>query len=114
LVLVDIDGFRHVNESYGLHLGDQLLVEIGHRLVREVRGAAVVSRIDGDQFAVLSMRCSSAPEATERAAAVSAVMDRPFEVDGHLVALQASVGVVLAPLHAEDARTALRFATAAL
>ncbi|MFN7148713.1 MAG: diguanylate cyclase domain-containing protein, partial [Microthrixaceae bacterium] len=107
LVLVDIDGFRHVNESYGLHLGDQLLVEIGRRLVREVRGAAVVSRIDGDQFAVLSMRCSSAPEATERAAAVSAVMDRPFEVDGHLVALQASVGVVLAPLHAEDARTAL-------
>jgi diguanylate cyclase (GGDEF)-like protein len=114
LVLVDVDGFRHVNESYGLHLGDQLLVEIGRRLVREVRGAAVVSRIDGDQFAVLSLRCSSAPEATERAAAVSAVMDRPFEVEGHLIALQASVGVVLAPLHAEDARTALRFATAAL
>ncbi len=114
LVLVDIDGFRDVNEAYGLHLGDQLLVEVGRRLVREVRGAAVVSRIDGDQFAVLTMRCSSAPEATERADAVSAVMDRPFEVDGHLVALQASVGVVLAPVHAEDARTALRFALAAL
>jgi diguanylate cyclase (GGDEF)-like protein len=114
LVLVDIDGFRDVNEAYGLHLGDQLLVEVGRRLVREVRGAAVVSRIDGDQFAVLTMRCSSVPEATERAAAVSAVLDRPFDVDGHLIALQASVGVVLAPVHAEDARTALRFALAAL
>lgn len=114
LILVDVDRLRDVNESYGLHLGDQLLVEIGRRLVREVRGTALVSRIDGDEFAILTMPCASSAEATERAAAVSAVLDRPFDVDGHLISVQASVGVVIAPDHAEDARTALRLAQAAL
>jgi diguanylate cyclase (GGDEF)-like protein len=114
LILVDVDRLRDVNESHGLHLGDQLLVEIGRRLVREVRGCAIVSRIDGDEFAILTMPCSSTSEATERAAAVSAVLDRPFDVDGHIIAVQASVGVVIAPDHAEDARNALRLAQAAL
>jgi EAL domain-containing protein (putative c-di-GMP-specific phosphodiesterase class I) len=60
------------------------------------------------------MPCASSAEATERAAAVSAVLDRPFEVAEHLLSVQASVGVVLAPDHAEDARSALRLAQRAL
>lgn len=114
LILVDIDRLREVNESYGLHLGDQLLIEIGRRLVREVRGTSIVSRVDGDEFAVLTMPCSSAAEATERAAAVSAVLERPFDVEGHLITVVASVGVVITPDHAEDARTALRLAESTL
>ena len=77
-------------------------------------GPSVVSRVDGDEFDVLTMPCASTAEATERAAAVSAVLDRPFDVDGHLISVQASVGVVIAPDHAEDARTALRLAQGAL
>ena len=61
LILVDIDRLRDVNESHGLHIGDQLLVEVGRRLVREVRGASIVSRIDGDEFAVLTMPSRAAP-----------------------------------------------------
>ena len=114
LILVDVDRLRDINESHGLHLGDQLLVEIGRRLVREVRGNSIVSRIDGDEFAVLTMPCASTAEATERAAAVSAVLDRPFDVEGHMLSVQASVGVVIAPDHAEDARTALRLAQSTL
>ena len=114
LILVDVDRLRDINESHGLHLGDQLLVEIGRRLVREVRGSSIVSRIDGDEFAILTMPCASTAEATERAAAVSAVLDRPFDVEGHMITVQASVGVVIAPDHAEDARTALRLAHATL
>jgi diguanylate cyclase (GGDEF)-like protein len=110
LILVDVDRLRDINQSHGLHLGDQLLVEIGRRLVREVRGSSIVSRIGGDEFAILTMPCASTAEATERAAAVSAVLDRPFDVEGHMLSVQASVGVVLAPDHAEDARTALRLA----
>ena len=114
LILVDIDRLRDINESHGLHIGDQLLVEIGRRLVREVRGASIVSRIDGDEFAVLTMPCASSAEATERARAVSATMARPFDVEGHLLGVQASVGVVIAPDHAADSRTALRLAHSAL
>ncbi len=114
LILVDVDRLRDINESHGLHLGDQLLVEIGRRLVREVRGTSIVSRIDGDEFAILTMPCANSGEATERAAAVSAVLDRPFDVEGHMISVQASVGVVIAPDHAEDARAALRLAHSAL
>ncbi len=114
LILVDIDRLRDLNESHGLHIGDRLLVEIGARLVKEVRGSSIVSRIDGDEFAVLTMPCSSTAEATERATAVSAVLDRPFDVEGHLLSVQASVGVAIAPDHAEDARGVLRLAHDAL
>jgi len=114
LILVDIDRLRDINESHGLHIGDQLLVEVGRRLVREVRGASIVSRIDGDEFAVLTMPCASSAEATERARAVSSAMERPFDVEGHLLGVQASVGVVVAPDHAADSRTALRLAHTAL
>lgn len=114
VILVDIDGFRDVNESYGLHLGDQLLVDVGHRLVREVRGCALVSRVGGDEFAVVTLPCSSDAEATERARAVASVLDRPFDLDGHLVAVRASIGVALAPTHAQDARSALNRAQSAL
>ncbi len=114
LILVDVDRLREVNESHGLHLGDQLLVEIGRRLVREVRGTAIVSRVDGDEFAILTLPCGTTAEATERATAVSAVLDRPFDVEGHMISVQASVGVAIAPDHATDARSALRLAQSAL
>jgi diguanylate cyclase (GGDEF)-like protein len=114
LVLVDVDQLRELNEHLGLQLGDQLLVELGRRLVREVRGAAVVSRLGGDEFAVLSMPCSSDGEAAERAAAVRAALSRPFDVAGHLVECGTSIGVALAPSHAEDGRSLLRLAQSAL
>ncbi len=114
LIVVDVDRLRDINESHGLHLGDRLLVEIGRRLVREVRGTAIVSRIGGDEFALLTMPCANSAEATERATAVRNVLERPFDVDGHMLNVQTSIGVALAPDHAEDARTALRLATAAL
>ena len=114
LVLVDVDHLREINEHLGLQLGDQLLVDIGRRLVREVRGAAVVSRLGGDEFAVLTMPCANAGEAAERAAAVRAALSRPFDVAGHLVECGTSIGVALAPVHAEDGRSLLRLAQAAM
>ena len=114
LILIDIDRLRDVNESHGLHLGDQLLVELGRRLVRDVRGTSIVSRIGGDEFAVLTLPCVSEGEAVERAAAVASVLSRPFEIEGHLVDCSVSIGVALAPRHGDDGRTLLRHAHAAL
>jgi len=114
LVVADVDRLREVNERLGLHLGDQLLVEMGRRLVREVRGAAVVSRLGGDEFAVLTMPCANQGEARERAVAVREALSRPFDVEGHLVECRTSIGVALAPAHAEDGRSLLRAAHDAL
>jgi len=114
LVLIDIDRLRDHNDALGLHLGDDLLVQFGRRLVREVRGAAVVSRIGGDEFAVLTLPCAGAAEATERANAVRAALAAPFDLDGHLVHVRSSIGVALTPTHGSDTRTALRVAQRAL
>lgn len=114
LVMIDIDQLQEHNDTLGLHLGDELLVQFGRRLVREVRGASVVSRIGGDEFAVLTVPCSSAGEATERAAAVRNALTAPFDLDGHLVHVRASIGVALLPHHANDSRSALRVAQRAV
>ena len=114
LVLVDIEGLSSINDSHGLHLGDDLLVQVGHRLAREVRGASVVSRLGGDEFAVLTRPCTSEAEATERSAAVRSALTRPFELEGDVVAVRCDVGVALSTSHPDDARALLRSAYEAL
>ncbi len=114
LAVVDIDGLARLNDTLGLHLADQLLVQIGRRLVREVRGAAVVSRIGGDEFAVLSMPCSSEAEALDRAYSVRVALDRPFDIAGHIVSCEVNVGVAIAPGDGDDGRALLRAANRAV
>ncbi|MDQ2678501.1 MAG: bifunctional diguanylate cyclase/phosphodiesterase [Actinomycetota bacterium] len=114
LAVVDIDGLAGLNDTLGLHLADQLLVQIGRRLVREVRGAAVVSRIGGDEFAVLSMPCSSEAEALDRAHSVRVALDRPFDIAGHIVSCKVSIGVAITPGDGDDGRSLLRAATRAV
>ncbi|MEI7886563.1 MAG: EAL domain-containing protein [Actinomycetes bacterium] len=114
LILIDVDKLREVNESFGLNFGDQLLVDLGRRLVQEVRGAAIVSRLGGGQFGVLTLPCSSEAEALERASAASSCLARPFDISGHIIHCEASIGVALAPGDAEDWRMMLRNASFAL
>ena len=114
LILIDVDKLRELNESFGLNFGDQLLVDLGRRLVQEVRGAAIVSRLGGGQFAVLTLPCSTEAEALERAAAASNSLARPFDISGHMIHCEASVGVALAPGDADDWRMMLRNASLAL
>ena len=114
LILIDVDKLRELNESFGLNFGDQLLVDLGRRLVQEVRGAAIVSRLGGGQFAVLTLPCSTEAEALERAAAASNSLARPFDISGHMIHCEASLGVALAPGDADDWRMMLRNASLAL
>ncbi len=114
LVLVDIDQLREVNESLGLLVGDQLIVEIGRRITRDVQGLAVVSRVGGDEFGVLTMPAATVDEALERAESVRLALARPFDVSGHLVECRATVGVALTTLPGEAHQTLLKHADSAL
>ena len=110
-ILVDVDRLRDINESYGLHLGDQLLVDIGRRLVRDVRGS--VDRVPARRRRVRrpdACRAPARPRRPDRANAVALALDRPFDVEGHLIDCRVSVGVVQAPRHADDAAPLLRLA----
>ncbi|MBG0833350.1 EAL domain-containing protein [Planomonospora sp. ID67723] len=94
LLMLDLDGFKHVNDTYGHPAGDQLLVQAGHRLGEILREADTLARLGGDEFAIL-LEDVSAEEAGHVAARVVDVMARPFAVGEHSFHVTASVGLYM-------------------
>jgi diguanylate cyclase (GGDEF)-like protein len=96
VVLVDLDGFKDVNDSFGHGIGDRLLRTVGARLHRAVGRHDVVCRLAGDEFAVLLHDVGSQPEARRRIDAVLASLTRAVDVQGRNLHVAASVGFALA------------------
>jgi diguanylate cyclase (GGDEF)-like protein/PAS domain S-box-containing protein len=97
---VDLDGFAAINDTLGHHIGDQLLSAVAARLERRfaTRGGQLVARLGGDEFAVLVPDSEGSDQLTTLAAQLLAVLERPFDVAGHRLAVTASVGVVERPV----------------
>jgi diguanylate cyclase (GGDEF)-like protein len=93
LVLVDLDGFKQVNDSYGHAVGDACLKEAANRLLACCPGAVLVARIGGDEFAVLTSR-ETPPETVEAMArGIVWTMGQPAHCLGQALSIGASVGV---------------------
>jgi diguanylate cyclase (GGDEF)-like protein/PAS domain S-box-containing protein len=92
LVVMDIDGFREVNEVYGLAIGDQLLQDVSTAMLESVRGDDVVARIDADKFGILC-EVPSSEAALEMARRLVEVLHRTYEPGGHNITLTLSAGV---------------------
>jgi len=99
LLLMDLDGFKEVNDTYGHELGDRLLSALGTRLRAGLRAADTVSRLGGDEFAVLLPAPIPASRALEVAAKLLGAVERPFTVGGQELNISASIGVALFPEH---------------
>ncbi|MEV6348203.1 bifunctional diguanylate cyclase/phosphodiesterase [Actinoplanes sp. NPDC051851] len=95
VLIVNIDGFRYVNDQLGPRVGDLLLSEAGRRLAASVRSTDVVSRLGGDDFAVLLLDSDPAA-APEIAARLHAAFDESFLLDDVTVDLEVSVGAATA------------------
>jgi diguanylate cyclase (GGDEF)-like protein/PAS domain S-box-containing protein len=109
VLFLDIDEFRRVNESLGHAVGDQLLLEVGKRLVHcfresdtvsrtaEAQGATsdVLARLGGDEFTVLLEDVSKPSDAIRVAQRIQAKLGAPFEALGQEIVLGASVGIVM-------------------
>jgi diguanylate cyclase (GGDEF)-like protein len=92
LLLIDLDDFKSINDSFGHAAGDRLLLAVGERLRNCVRGGDTVARLGGDEFAVvLDGTADREGSVGER---VLDALRHPFEIDGQMLALGASVGVV--------------------
>ena len=116
LILVDLDGFKAVNDSYGHPLGDDALVHLAQIVTSQVRSDdAVVSRLGGDELAVVLPGCTAEVAARRAEQLVDAVRAAPLALpDGTLLALSISVGVAHAPRHATEPRGLYSAADAAL
>lgn len=93
LLLLDLDGFKDVNDTYGHPVGDELLAAVSGRLLGEIPGGDTLARLGGDEFAVLLMDVTSA-QALAVANRLVAKTRSPYAVDGRECYLTASIGLV--------------------
>jgi diguanylate cyclase (GGDEF)-like protein len=113
LVLLDLDLFKHVNDTLGHHVGDQLLVAVARRLVSCVRPHDVVARLGGDEFALV-LQEGDVRAAELAAARAREVLSEPFSLEGLLVEVSASTGIAVSPDHGNDLEELLKRADVAM
>jgi diguanylate cyclase len=113
VVLIDLDDFKEVNDTLGHHFGDELLMGVGRILRENVRSQDVVARLGGDEFALV-MPDVDAHAAFLAGESLRHALCAPLAVGSMSVVVDASVGISVAPVHAVDASTLLRFADIAM
>jgi diguanylate cyclase len=113
LLLIDLDHFKEINDSFGHHTGDALLRQIGPRIRQVVRHSDLVARLGGDEFAVLLFGADIL-KAAKVAQRISTLLEEPIDVGTSSVRVGASIGVALAPEHALGAADLLRCADIAM
>jgi len=113
VLLIDLDGFKPVNDDHGHDAGDALLVEIAARFRSIVRAEDVAGRIGGDEFVVLIYRLS-ADERTARDMALIRVVNKPFDYNGQILQVGASVGIRLLGFEEMDTVAAMSEADIAM
>jgi diguanylate cyclase (GGDEF)-like protein len=91
-LLLDLDGFKPINDQYGHGMGDQLLVEIAERFTRALPKSAVVARLGGDEFGVIVK--GNYEETLEGAYALRASLSYPFTISGQKISVGVSIGYV--------------------
>ncbi len=95
VIVLDIDGFKNVNDSLGHSAGDQLLAAVGERLSNAVRPGDTVARLGGDEFAILLEDEPTIDQLADQAARIVGNLAQPFEMAGKSLIVTASAGVTL-------------------
>jgi len=114
VLYLDVDRFKHINDSLGHAVGDRLLQSIARRLVACVRRADTVSRLGGDEFVVLLSEVACAEDALRTADKILAAMAAPQRIDQLDLHVTVSLGIGLYPDDGTDAETLLKNADLAL
>jgi diguanylate cyclase (GGDEF)-like protein len=114
LLLIDLDRFKEINDTLGHHVGDELLVQIGPRLVESLRGSDTIARLGGDEFAVLLPAANGIESVVAVAEKLQSALEAPFIVGDLTLQVEASIGAVISGLHGDDAVTLLQRADIAM
>ena len=114
LYVVDLDGFKPVNDRYGHDVGDALLRVVGQRLRWCMRSRDTVARLGGDEFVVVAEGLADERQATELGHKLLDAFATPFALSPHTCSVTATIGFALAPRDATDPHTLLKAADVAL
>ena len=114
LLLIDLDRFKEINDTFGHHYGDELLSQIGPRLAKGLRTNDTVARLGGDEFAVLLTDIDGVAGAHRVATQLRAALEAPFHVAGVELDVEASIGLVTSGEHGTDPATLLQHADIAM
>jgi diguanylate cyclase (GGDEF)-like protein/PAS domain S-box-containing protein len=101
VLFIDLDGFKDVNDSFGHHVGDQVLIALGHRLIATMRKHDAIARFGGDEFVALC-HVDGPDHAMHLAERILTRVREPIAVGSSRVRLDASIGITLASLFADD------------
>ncbi len=138
VMLLDLDGFKDVNDTLGHHVGDELLKHIAFRLQGSIRASSTIARVadnnhpggevelvpneeettiarlGGDEYAILLPNLSGVDGAVAVAKRVTELLEPPAEIDGNLIVVAGTLGIAMFPEHGDNAETLLRRADVAL
>lgn len=114
VVFLDLDHFKPVNDRLGHDVGDQMLIEVAHRLMDCVRGGDTVSRLGGDEFVLLLVGIDEIREVHGALARVLAALAEPVVINGESLTISASIGVTFYPHDGASAEVLLRHADQAM
>jgi len=114
VIMIDLDGFKPINDTYGHHTGDALLIGTARRLAATLDGADIVARLGGDEFAILLHDLADPAAAQRGADRVQRLFERPFDIGGQDFRVGASLGLAFAGLPLTHAADVLNHADIAL
>jgi diguanylate cyclase (GGDEF)-like protein len=113
-MFLDLDGFKHINDSLGHAIGDKLLQSVADRLSACVRKSDTVSRQGGDEFVILLPEVAHATDAAVSAAKIITELKNPLGIGEHHLRVTVSIGLSTYPDNGEDAETLIKNADTAM
>lgn len=114
VLFVDLNGFKHVNDTLGHAIGDWLLQRTAERFQSTLRSGDTVARLGGDEFVILAESCRSRSGIARIAEKAAREISRPLKKDQHTIKVDASIGIAIGPRDGQDADTILKAADQAM
>ncbi|MBK4737925.1 bifunctional diguanylate cyclase/phosphodiesterase [Noviherbaspirillum pedocola] len=114
VILLDLDGFKQINDSYGHPLGDKVLIRAAGALFSSLCDGATAGRLGGDEFIILVEGRAKRQDFVKLAVKVQEILRNPIDVDGHEFLISASMGIAIFPEHGSDIDTLIQHADVAM